>query len=272
MSTAVVGFYEPEGRSDSFRWSLAAVAVLAAHLGILAAYLALRPDPGDQAQAPVIAVEFEPMPVEPAPAVAAAPEMLPSPPLEEQEPPPPSQPLSPPETQTMVMPLPDSEQPAVEVPPPPKPVPTEQPKEQPTRAPAEQRHIKAVREPPKKPATATRTQPARAATAPTSGVTAIGSREAQTSWRSLVAAHLARYKRYPAEAEARHDTGTVRLSFTLDRNGHVLSRHIDGSSGSAVLDREVLSMIERAQPLPAFPPGMPQTRMTLVVPIRFSLR
>ena len=267
MSTAVVGFYEPEHRSDAFRWSLAAVVVLAAHLGIVAAYLVLRPDPGDSTQAPVIAVEFEPMPVEPAPAIAAAPEMVPAPPLEEQEPPP-SQPLAPPETQAMVTPLPESEQPAVEVPPPPKPVANEQP----ARAPAQSRHIKAVREPSKKPATATRTQPARAATAPTSGVAAIGSREAQASWRSLVAAHLARYKRYPAEAEARHDTGTVRLSFTMDRNGHVLSRHIDGSSGSAILDREVLSMIERAQPLPAFPASMPQTRMTLVVPIRFSIR
>jgi len=268
MSTAVLGFYEPERRNDAFRWGLAAVVVLAAHLGIVAAYLALRPDPGDRAQAPVIAVEFAPMPVEPAPAVAATAEM--SPPLDEPEPPPP-QPQSPPETQAMVAPLPEAEQPAVEVPPP-KPVPVEQPKKQPAQVPEEQRHVKTVHEPPKKSSTATRAQPTRVATAPTSGPAAIGTREAESSWRSRVAAHLARYKRYPAEAEARHDTGTVRLSFTMDRNGRVLSRRIQGSSGSAVLDQEVLSMIERAQPLPAFPPGMPQPRMTLVVPIRFSLR
>jgi len=269
MSTAVLGFYEPEHRSDAFRWSLAAVVVLAAHLGIVAAYFALRPGPEDRAQAPVIAVEFAPMPVEPAPAVAATPEM--SPPLDEPEPPPP-QPQSPPETQAMVAPLPEAEQPAVEVPPPPKPVPVEQPKEQPARVPQEQRHVKSVHESPKKSVTATRAQSTRVATAPTSGPAAIGAREAEASWRSQVAAHIARYKRYPAEAEARRDAGTVRLSFTMDRNGRVLSRHIQGSSGSAVLDQEVLSMIERAQPLPAFPPGMPQARMTLVVPIRFSLR
>jgi periplasmic protein TonB len=269
MSTAVLGFYEPERRSDVFRWSLAAVAVLAAHFGIVAAYLVLRPDPGDRAQAPIIAVEFAPMPVEPAPAAATTPEMVPPPPLDEPEPPPPQ---SPPETQAMVTPLPESEQPAVEVPPPRKPVPMEQRKERPARAPDEQRRVKTVHEPPKKASTPTRAQPTRVATAPTSGPAAIGAREAQASWRSQVAAHLARYKRYPAEAEARHDAGTVRLSFTMDRNGRVLSRHIEGSSGSAVLDKEVLSMIERAQPLPAFPPGMPQPRMTLVVPIRFSLR
>jgi periplasmic protein TonB len=268
MSTAVLGFYEPERRNDAFRWSLAAVVVLAAHLGIVAAYLALRPDPGDRAQAPVVAVEFAPMPVEPAPAVAVTPEM--SPPLDEPEPAPP-QPQSPPETQAMVAPLPEVDQPAVEVPPPPKPVPVEQPKEQPARVPQEQRHVQSVHQAPKKSSTATRAQSTRVATAPTSGAAAIGARAAEASWRSQLAAHIARYKRYPAEAEARHDTGTVRLSFTMDRNGRVLSRHIQGSSGSAALDQEVLSMIERAQPLPAFPPGMPQPRMTLVVPIRFSL-
>jgi periplasmic protein TonB len=136
----------------------------------------------------------------------------------------------------------------------------------------EPRHIKAVHEPRNKSSSAARTQPARAASAPTSGAASLGSKQAQASWRSQLAAHLARYKRYPPEAEAHHDTGTVQLSFTMDRNGRVLSRHIEGSSGSAVLDHEVLAMIERAQPLPAFPPSMPQTRMTLVVPIRFSLR
>jgi periplasmic protein TonB len=265
MNTAVLGFYEPERRSDVFRWSVAAVVVLAAHLGIAAAYLALRPEPGDRAQAPVIAVEFAPAPAEPPPAVEAAPEMVPSPPVDELEPPP--QPLSPPETQAMVAPLPPAEQPAVEMPP---PVPMEPPKQSPARAPEQQRPVKSVHEPPKKSATATRAQPTRVATAPTSGAAAIGAREAHASWLSELAAHLARYKRYPAEAEARHNTGTVRLSFTMDRGGRVVSRHIEGSSGSGLLDQEALSMVERAQPLPV-PPGMPQTRITLTVPIRFSL-
>jgi periplasmic protein TonB len=269
MNTAVLGFYEPERRNDVFRWSVAAFVVLAVHLGIVAAYLALRPE-GDQALAPFVAIEVVPAPVESPAAAAAAPEMVSSPP-DEQELPPPPQPQSPPNTQAMVTPLPESEQPTVELPPPQKPVPMKPAKERPARASEEQRHTKAVHEPRKK-ATATRTQPVRAASAPTSGAASLGSKQAQVSWRSQLAAHLARYKRYPPEAEAHHDAGTVRLSFTMDRNGRVLSRHLEGSPGSAALDHEVLAMIERAQPLPAFPPSMPQTRMTLVVPIRFSLR
>jgi periplasmic protein TonB len=257
MNTAVLGFYEPERRSDFFRWSVAAVLVLAAHVGIVAAYLALRPEAGDRAQAPVITVDFAPAAVEPPPAIEATPEMVP---LDEPEPP---QPQSPPETQVMA-PLPASEEPVVEMPPPQRPV--EQQKKQPARAP--QRPIKS--EQPKKSSTATHVQPSRVATAPTSGAAAIGAREAHASWLALLAAHLARFKRYPPEAAAQHSTGTVRLSFTMDRSGHVVSRHIEGSSGSAALDREALSMIERAQPLPV-PPDMPEPRKTLNVPIRFSL-
>jgi periplasmic protein TonB len=262
MNTAVLGFYKPERRSDVFRWGVAGVVVLAVHLGIAAAYLLLRPEPADQAQAPVIAVEFAPAPVEPPPAVEAPPEMVPSPPLDE----PPPQPQSPPETQAMVAPLPPSEQPEVEMPPPPRPVPMEQQKELPARAPERPR----PHEPPKKSSTATRVQPSRVATAPTAGAAAIGARQSHASWLSLLAAHLARYKRYPPEAVAHRSTGTVRLSFTMDRSGRVVSRHIEGSSGSAALDHEALSMVDRAQPLPV-PPDMAEPRKTLNVPIHFSL-
>jgi protein TonB len=33
-----------------------------------------------------------------------------------------------------------------------------------------------------------------------------------------------------------------------------------------------MSMIERAQPLPPFPTSMPQAKLDLTVPIRFSLQ
>ena len=56
----------------------------------------------------------------------------------------------------------------------------------------------------------------------------------------------------------------VTLSFTVDRNGRVLARSIARSSGVAALDEEVLAMVQRAQPLPAFPPAMTQHSVNLV--------
>ena len=74
------------------------------------------------------------------------------------------------------------------------------------------------------------------------------------------------------EAQARGDEGVVQLSFTVDRTGHVHNRDIVRSSGHRELDNEVISMIERAQPLPPFPATMPQAKLELTVPIRFSLQ
>jgi protein TonB len=83
--------------------------------------------------------------------------------------------------------------------------------------------------------------------------------------------HLQRYKRYPSEALSRSEEGVVLLSFSIDRNGHVLARHIARSSGHPNLDNEVMDMIMRAEPLPAFPTNMPQAQLDLTVPIRFSM-
>jgi protein TonB len=64
----------------------------------------------------------------------------------------------------------------------------------------------------------------------------------------------------------------VTLSFTVNRQGRVLGQRVVRSSGHSSLDREVLAMIQRAQPLPAFPAAMTQSQVRLSVPIRFSLR
>jgi len=92
------------------------------------------------------------------------------------------------------------------------------------------------------------------------------------SWQTDLVKHLQRYKRYPGQAQARGEEGIVMLAFSVDRNGHVLARRVIQSSGHSALDDEVMAMIERAQPLPSFPPSMTEAKLDLVVPIRFSLR
>jgi len=94
----------------------------------------------------------------------------------------------------------------------------------------------------------------------------------EPSWQTALVRHLQQYKRYPSDAQSRGEEGIVLLSFSIDRTGHVLARQIVHSSGHRELDNEVMSMVERAQPLPPFPPSMPQAKLDLTVPIRFSLR
>jgi len=92
------------------------------------------------------------------------------------------------------------------------------------------------------------------------------------SWQTLLVKHLERFKNYPSRARERKEEGEALLTFTVDRNGHVLSRRIITSSGHPDLDAEVLAMVERAQPLPAFPASMTEAQLNLTVPIHFSLR
>lgn len=99
-----------------------------------------------------------------------------------------------------------------------------------------------------------------------------GAPRIEPSWQATLVRQLQRYKRYPSAAQSRNEQGVVLLSFSLDRSGHVLEHSIARSSGYVDLDNEVMAMIVRAQPLPAFPDTMPQTRLDLTVPIRFSLR
>jgi periplasmic protein TonB len=99
-----------------------------------------------------------------------------------------------------------------------------------------------------------------------------GAPRVEPSWQTGLIKHLQQFKRYPSDAQSRGDEGVVLLSFSVDRTGRVLSHAIARSSGYPELDAEVMSMIERAQPLPPFPPSMPEAKLDLTVPIRFSLR
>jgi periplasmic protein TonB len=99
-----------------------------------------------------------------------------------------------------------------------------------------------------------------------------GAPRIEPSWQTSLVRQLQRAKRYPSEAQRRNEEGIVLLSFSLDRGGRVLAHHIAKSSGYPSLDDEVMAMIMRAEPLPAFPASMPQERLDLTVPIRFSLK
>jgi periplasmic protein TonB len=60
------------------------------------------------------------------------------------------------------------------------------------------------------------------------------------------------------------------LAFTIDRKGNVLSSQIATSSGSSVLDAEVLALVKRAAPFPPPPAVVADADLSFVVPIRFT--
>jgi TonB family protein len=51
--------------------------------------------------------------------------------------------------------------------------------------------------------------------------------------------------------------------------GAAVNARILHSSGSGLLDRETLTMVQRASPLPPTPPELPGAQISIVVPIRY---
>ncbi|MDP2354518.1 MAG: energy transducer TonB [Beijerinckiaceae bacterium] len=107
--------------------------------------------------------------------------------------------------------------------------------------------------------------------APTEGSTD-KSADAPASWRRAVVAHMGKHKRYPAQARAQRNEGEVAVRFRIDRAGRVLSATVLRSSGFPALDAAALDLLQRAQPLPAFPPSMRAGEIELVAPVNFRLR
>jgi periplasmic protein TonB len=145
------------------------------------------------------------------------------------------------------------EQPKVEEPPPPEPTPSAVALPEETKPP-----VPVEEQRPPAPVTA----------APVKG----GAPRVEPSWESLLFRRLQQAKRYPSEARSRGEQGVVLLAFSIDREGHVTARHIVRGSGSTALDGEAMALLDRAQPMPAFPPSMTEAELSLTVPIRFSLR
>ena len=236
MSALPLLWFEDESPRDLLRWAVAAAVVVGIHAGAITYYLA-RHEPveiGDDAD--IVTVELAPIDSTPDAVerdVAPAPEtMIESKPL--------PQPQEEKPREELKVEQPPDETPAI------VPLPDAKPPEK----------VEEARPP--APVTAEKVKG--------------GAPHIEPSWQSSLVRQLQRYKRYPSEAQSRNEQGVVLLSFSLDRTGHVLAHRVARSSGFADLDNEVMAMIMRAEPLPAFPASMPQPRIDLTVPIRFSLR
>lgn len=88
-------------------------------------------------------------------------------------------------------------------------------------------------------------------------------------WQSRLMAHLERRKKYPSAAKSRGEEGVVYVRFRIDDSGKVLSASLARSSGWPELDSEVLSLVQRASPVPAPPPD---ANKTITAPVKFSRR
>jgi protein TonB len=241
-------------RADLARWGVCMLAVLGLHGAVVFWLRDINPPKiGLPAPTPPILLELAPEPVAPPPPEPLPPE--PAPPQTLLEPPPPEPALPPPQEEPAPPPeavLPVQKPPPVKrPPPPPRPV----------------THQLPVR--PRTVAQSAQAPPAQAPVAPVPAAPPPGALAAR--WESTVSAYIARFRQYPVMAQRRGDEGVALVHFVVDRGGNVSSVVLVRSSGHPELDREATAWLARAQPVPPPPPEVTQSRIELVIPMRFAL-
>jgi protein TonB len=263
-------------RRDVARWAASFAAVLGLHAIVAVAIVSYRGTPPTQASdlpavvmmdlAPPAAPSAPPaetMPSEERPE-AAAPDPTPEPVVEEpvpetppevpepppvlaQEPPPPEPVPPPPPVQEIVPPQPVVPKAAVALPPPPPKV-TKRAERQEARKP---------------PSQASGAQTTASLPSASSGSSAAS----RSSWQSQLVSYLQRSLRYPPGSRG---GGAASVSFSVNRQGRVLSASLARSAGSSELDQAALALFRGSLPPP--PPDVPGNSFTFTIPIRFSTR
>jgi len=274
---------------ETGRWALCIALAFAIHTAAAAALIARwSAEPEQVANAPLIMVQLETLPVAPDMKPTQAPPgpqqrqamAEPQPPIEHDAQPTPEQqpekagPLAPQALQGELV---------TAALPPPKPVektieaPADQPVEKAAEKPAEKANDKTVgrKHHSRRASLASAPSPAEKhadrAAAPAPGASSHNP-SALPNWRSELVSRLERAKRYPPEAQARGEHGVAQLAFSVDRRGGVHHARIARSSGSSLLDSATLAMVERAAPLPPPPAELAGPQIAISVPIRYDMR
>ncbi|MDR1084318.1 MAG: energy transducer TonB [Deltaproteobacteria bacterium] len=92
------------------------------------------------------------------------------------------------------------------------------------------------------------------------------------AYMSQIQRKLSLYKKYPPEAKSQGMVGQVKVNFTVDRQGQVISSRLVQSSGYSALDNEALALLKRVSPVPAIPPELNRNNLNMTVPVVFSLK
>lgn len=241
--------------TEILRWSGSLALVLSVHSALFA--LAVEhapPSPPTPSVEPPAAILLELAPLAP----AAEPDALPTPDLSEMipepEPPPPVELLPPAEASVKIH----------------QPSPMASARPQTQKKPPDKKPDKPPRD--AKAAPSASSDEVAATSAPTLGLSIDRQSAALPTWKGQLLRHLEKHKRYPADAQRSRIEGVAYVLFTMTRDGRVLNARVERSTGNAVLDREGLDLLTRAEPLPPLPQDQPGETLRLVVPVQFFMR
>jgi protein TonB len=92
----------------------------------------------------------------------------------------------------------------------------------------------------------------------------------RATWQKQLIAHFNRHKRYPANRSTQ--TVEILVAFALDEKGHVQSSGIVRGSGDSAFDDAALAMIQRSDTVPKPPSLVVQQGLNFTLPVIFRAR
>ncbi len=95
------------------------------------------------------------------------------------------------------------------------------------------------------------------------------SNSATLKFQQALVRHIAKFQHYPNAARGQQLQGAVETLFSIGRDGRLLGVWVKTSSGRALLDKEAVETIKRAQPLPSIPSELPD-RLNIQVQLAFD--
>ena len=275
MAANAFALHAPLRERETARWGVSAAVIVALH--VAAALLAMswiRSPPEQGVSLPAIMVDMSPVTSAP----QSTPEdAVPGPVMQEADASL-SEPMQRQTVEETIAPTPPQEKPDVVAPPEQKLEPTpakpEPAKIVPQEKPAPEKP-KVVRREARKPSDAppaprTSAPPRAEREAPAASAMDAGAvASLVATYNQRVRAHLMRFHSYPSGGNGQR--GLVRVSFTVGRNGQIMSSRIS-PSGVAAFDAKTQSMIQQAAPFPPIPPEIKNSSMGFTVPVDFIVR
>jgi protein TonB len=274
----------PEDFADLRRWAICAAVVVLAHGGFAAAMVTWHDDDEGAGPASGIVIEFASVPLAP-----STPESEVAPgPLQDASEASPNKPVETLEEREKVeqkveakleQKVEEKVEEKVETKPPEEPPPEAAPAPDPEVAiqpppPQEVKQETAMRQAPSLASIASAPQviaeeTAAIPVAPVHGQPNPNDSAAVRTWRKEIVALLKRNLRFPPSADRRGQTGTVQISFGLDRHGRLIDSRVVQGTGIAEFDEEAIAVLKRSQPFPVPPSDLAGERIGLNVPIGF---
>lgn len=93
-----------------------------------------------------------------------------------------------------------------------------------------------------------------------------GTGDALTNYLGQIIARVEQHKRYPRRERMEGIEGSVRLQFTVGKDGSVQNLQIVKPSSISSFNAEALETVKRASPFPAIPTDL--KRSTMIVPVK----